>query len=363
MKFTTTFIAILMTVLWSAAIELPAQIMTIKPVERPRLQVLAQPDLQVEFPRFMRNPGLLGGIRLTVRNTGKADAGKFFVDFILSSDQKAPIKYAAFSTNWQEDVLVKGGRMHIERLAAGASRTVTLPIPLFKPRGAPGNVYLGAVVDPGKTVSEGDEKNNTAFMKYRFPEVKKVRINSVHQSTVMGSVSGTIELTLNGSGFGATMGDRLVKLGSWTLPVDQSPDGSWVDWSDSGTCARIPSNLHIPFGKTYDLRIVENGQVISNVVRHLLKMDFEGITLNTGGGYIWEAHAGDLLQLHAFDLPPTQGNWTVHFGPRIVPVSNWRTNYVVITCPDLSPGDYDVWFENGSGQDVCLSRRGITIRP
>ena len=327
-------------------------------VDKPLLHKgLLRPDLVVAFPlaRQPFKPGLARSIILKVRNTGKAAAKNFFVDFIISTDKSAPLQFATYSATWHEDVLVKGGRMHIDHLAAGGLATLKLKMPIFKPKGMPKTVYLGAVADSGKTVAESNEKNNMAFYKPHFPVPLPAHISSVNQSTIMGSGSGNIELYPHGTGFGATQGTRQLKLGQYVIPIE--PGG----WSDTWAVGMVLDNLGIPYGVTYGLRITQGGVAISNTVQVLLKLDLEGITYpNTG--YIWQGHAGEVLELHAYKLNPTQGNWTLHFGPQTVTPTSWNQYKIVFTCPSLPPGQYPVWIEN-NGVDISLSKYNFTILP
>ena len=82
----------------------------------------------------------------------------------------------------------------------------------------------------------------------------------------------------------------------------------------------------------------------------------------SSSGFTWQAHAGDILEVYAYKLPPAQGSWTVHFGPQTVPVTTWGTHKVVITCPALPPGNYKLWIAN-NGVDVCLSQYNMTVLP
>ena len=353
----TVFMGILAFVFLLSAIAAPAQVRRLK-VDKQKLPTLSfKPDLKVEFPlaRHTFDARLARKIVLKVRNIGNAVAKNFFVDFILSTDTHAPMQFATFSATWHEDVLVKGGRMHIDHLAAGGMKTLTLQAPLFKPKGMPKIVYLGAVADSGKTVLESNEKNNMAFFKPHFPTPMPAHITSVNQSTIMGSGSGNIELYPHGTGFGATQGTRQLKLGQHVIPIE--PGG----WSDTWAVGMVLDNLNIPYGVTYGLRITDGGSAISNTVQVLLKLDLEGITYPSTG-YIWQGHAGEVLELHAYKLNATQGNWTLHFGPQTISPTSWSQYKIVFTCPALPPGQYKVWIEN-NGVDICLSKYNFTILP
>ncbi|NES02767.1 MAG: hypothetical protein F6K22_07860 [Okeania sp. SIO2F4] len=85
------------------------------------------------------------------------------VDLILSSDTEVPDGFAIFSANYNEDVLLPGGRIsNTPDLAPGEEWVITDSggIPADTPVG---DYYLAAQVDPGKKITESDETNNVAF--------------------------------------------------------------------------------------------------------------------------------------------------------------------------------------------------------
>jgi hypothetical protein len=109
-------------------------------------------------------------IKLVAKNIGKATAhgsvddismpDYYMIDFILSSDEIVPKSFARYSSNFFEDVLLRGGRV---------SRTLDLAPGKFRkylngagiPADTPaGNYFICAQIDPGKKVIESDEDNN-----------------------------------------------------------------------------------------------------------------------------------------------------------------------------------------------------------
>ena len=134
-----------------------------------------QPDLVVEInsPAIVPPGEAPGTVTVTVTNVGNsaapgtqsADIDGYMVDIVLSSDDVLPIQFAVYSPNYSEDVLLQGGRIsNTPDLAAGESKTFTLPAPALKiPADTPPGEYcIGAVVDPGKKITESNENNNTA---------------------------------------------------------------------------------------------------------------------------------------------------------------------------------------------------------
>ncbi|MGD1808772.1 S8 family serine peptidase [Dapis sp. BLCC M126] len=136
-------------------------------------QQIGQPDLQVtiSIPDSTTPGSELSPIEVTVKNTGDAtafgtdSAGSegYMVDLILSSDTEVPDDFAIFSPNYNEDVLLEGGRIsNTPDLAAGEEWVITDSggIPTDTPEG---DYYLTAQVDPGKKITESDESNNVTL--------------------------------------------------------------------------------------------------------------------------------------------------------------------------------------------------------
>lgn len=108
-------------------------------------------------------------IAVWVENKGNMAAGQFALDLVLSSDAAVPVDYALYSSAYQEDVLLQGGREFISSLNAGAKAAVTLNGNNRIPEDTPaGDYYLAAVVDPGQAVRESNERNNVALCRIRI---------------------------------------------------------------------------------------------------------------------------------------------------------------------------------------------------
>jgi len=150
----------------------------IRPKKITKPILLRMPDLEVSIKcPHQAYPGqeLRKSIKVTVKNKGTATAKNFSVDLVLSSDTIIPVKYAIYSPNFHEDVLLKGGREYVKSLAPGAKINLILygtnKIPSDTP---PGNYYLGVVVDSGNKVKELRENNNTAICRMSiapFPDL------------------------------------------------------------------------------------------------------------------------------------------------------------------------------------------------
>ncbi len=128
----------------------------------------SKPDLLPTNIRWTTNYSKTGGregsVTLTIKNRGNIAVRNFFVDFILSTDRKAQVKYHKYSPNFSEDVLLKGGRTNVRYI--GPKSTITIGVRhLLIPSDAPaGTYYLGAIVDSGNAVAETIEDNNIKFL-------------------------------------------------------------------------------------------------------------------------------------------------------------------------------------------------------
>lgn len=109
------------------------------------------------------------GIAVWVENKGNLAAGQFALDLVLSRDATVAVDYALYSSAWQEDVLLQGGREFVSSLDAGARAAVTLNGNNRIPEDTPaGDYYLAAVADPGRAVRESNEGNNVALCRIRI---------------------------------------------------------------------------------------------------------------------------------------------------------------------------------------------------
>lgn len=130
------------------------------------MMLMAQADLQIEMtcPSSAVPGQELGkSIKVWVKNTGNKSAAQFTVDLVLSKTPAVPVKFATYSPNYSDDVLLQGGREQVPALKPRQRIEVTLNGMNKIPADTPAGVYfLGAVVDPGKSISERNERNNVA---------------------------------------------------------------------------------------------------------------------------------------------------------------------------------------------------------
>lgn len=133
-----------------------------------------QPDLTPvigAFPSASISSGV--SISIEAHNQGGAIAtgtqgggAGWMVDVILSTDTSTPAGYAAYSANYSEDVLLRGGRMsNTPDIAAGGVHRFGAPSYDVGPFGfpsdtPPGSYYLCLRIDPGNAIAESNENNN-----------------------------------------------------------------------------------------------------------------------------------------------------------------------------------------------------------
>jgi hypothetical protein len=135
------------------------------------------PDLKVKLPdlkvKFTAPSSAVAGtdigkqIKLEVVNFGtavapgsKPDQKGYMVDLVLSTDTTHPAGWATYKPTFQEDVLLKGGRVsRTENL--NPRQIKAYPVGAGIPSDTPtGSYYICARVDPGDKVPELRENNN-----------------------------------------------------------------------------------------------------------------------------------------------------------------------------------------------------------
>ncbi|EMN00650.1 CARDB domain-containing protein [Leptospira noguchii] len=111
-------------------------------------------------------------IQVQVANFGGALAGGsspanegYMVDLILSQDQIVPQGYASYYPDFQEDVLLGGGRIsNTPDLQPGVLTFVSEGSNLIPKNVPAGNYFLCARIDVGSKVTESNENNNTVCL-------------------------------------------------------------------------------------------------------------------------------------------------------------------------------------------------------
>lgn len=176
-------------------------------------------------------------ITVVLENKGSKPAQNFFVDLVLSTDTTIPVSFATFSPNFSEDVLLESGRENVDELGAKTSLNLVLngvnKIPDDTP---PGNYYIGFVVDPGKTINESNEGNNTGVCPIQIVACDPIAdITNCQILEASGGTVGYVRLKL-GWNYGA--GERPNAL---LITVYRSSAGAWDNIMPGEDPFNVPS--------------------------------------------------------------------------------------------------------------------------
>ena len=295
---------------------------------------------------FKPGTSLYGKFRIKVTNIGSKSTRGFYVDLVLSSDKYIPIKYASYSPTFHEDVLLFGGRIRVRGLKPGKHTNLRIPRRCKLPeRIKAGTYFLGAVVDPNNLVAEANVKNNISMTRIRIEQLlyQPISINSIKQTGVWPSASGHFEMTLNGTGFGNTIGTRTVRVGTHSFGAN-----NMEYWSQNQVIVWFPYDF--PLGNIYNIWIEEGGIRISNLKQNvMLYMDLSGTEFADGNGNPIppEAQANTIITMQGL-FGPTQGSNVVKFGNMNAQVISWNNYRIKITVPNLPPAQYSVFIERNN---------------
>lgn len=157
-------------------------IVTVIVAETAQAQPLPDLTVSLSCPASAEAGVDIGGqVTLIVKNLGNAPAWGttdhprgYMVDLTLGANQVVPPGFAAFSPNFVEDGLLKGGRVSVTvDLAPQAFReyAVGAGIPPDTPVG---RYFLCAKVDPSAVIAESNEANNTTCRRIRIVARMKV---------------------------------------------------------------------------------------------------------------------------------------------------------------------------------------------
>ncbi|MGA7827014.1 MAG: IPT/TIG domain-containing protein [Geobacteraceae bacterium] len=197
-------------------------------------------------------------IQLLVANIGDRKLKDISVEIVLKKSPICPGKthQAAYSSNYYDGVLLKGGRTVIS-LDPGKTLTIdprgALTIPWNTPVGR--TYYLCAVID-AENKSKSGNKNNCSCSPIQIvgseegPLVSRI----MERCIVPGST-----LTILGRNFGTDQG-TITLLSASGLPVNISISS----WSDSNVVIRIPDDSSIQEGQQYTISIKKSGET-SNI--------------------------------------------------------------------------------------------------
>lgn len=204
----------------------------------------SQADLRISIKcpgKAVPGQDLKTSLKVFVTNAGNIPASNFSVDLIISSDTFAPMKFAVYTPNHKEDALLLGGREYVSFIGPGKTIAVKLygnnRIPADTPSGL---FYLGAVVDPGNSVRERNERNNMSFCRISIKggdstEARPCGIKFTSMSKNSGYPGNTFKMY---GTWGATQGTKIpcINKGKLNKLIVLS-------WSNSRLKVRIPTYL------------------------------------------------------------------------------------------------------------------------
>jgi YD repeat-containing protein len=152
-----------------------------------------------------------------------------------------------------------------------------------------------------------------------------ITAGALAQSPVVSSLSPTsgvvgTQVTINGSGFGATQGSSYVGFNSWT--------GTVVSWSTTQIVATVPGHA------TTGAVTVTVGGTTSNT-NQVFTMPNPAITsLSPNSGAV-----GTSVTINGSGFGATQGTSTVKLNSAVATVTNWTDTQVVATVPNGTSGN------------------------
>ncbi|MCP4146395.1 MAG: hypothetical protein GY757_01470 [bacterium] len=138
---------------------------------------VADLTVKLKYPvKAMPGEAIGKDLAVTIENKGTTAAENFEIQLVLSTDHKIPVKPAAYSDTFADDVLLKDGSQTIPSIKPGESLTVTMKESVQIPGDiSPARYYVGVVADPGNKIPELNEENNTfaSFIMISAPQVKR----------------------------------------------------------------------------------------------------------------------------------------------------------------------------------------------
>lgn len=181
---------------------------------------IPMPDLrvaQIVVPASADAGQYLGlQLKITIQNSGDAPAPGtlgtlnpakgFQFDVVFSKDSTAPVKYAIFSSNFVEDMLMLGCRfsrtkdLAVNGVASYPQGTGPGDYARIPPDTKPGNYFVCVVVDPGKVVPESNESNNVMCKSIVITPQKTFPDLTIKQYQVVDAKLGKIKYLIKNQG-------------------------------------------------------------------------------------------------------------------------------------------------------------------
>lgn len=266
---------------------------------------------------------------IIIKNIGKASAEKIAV-FLFISQSRRIIKKNRISPHFKK--YLWQSTKNIAFLGAGQSQKLILRQPIKLPKNlSPGQYYFNVFIDPENNIIELNEKNNKMTQTIKLPFLFPISISSLSQTFFWSSGGGTEELNIGGSGFGSTIGNKTVQVGTVSL---NSNDVEY--WSPTSIIMALPGDL--AYGQTHVVFIKENGIKISNSKTIFLKMDVTELFPMSGA-------AGITIQVKGIGFGSSQGTKKVKFGTHEASIVSWGPTNIEVIVPNIPIASYEVYIE------------------
>lgn len=168
-------------------------------------------------------------------------ANGYMVDYVLSRDTSAPVRFASYSETWSEDALLQGGRASNMPTIAGNRGTHRWTESMTVPASWPaGRFNLCTVVDPGNKVAEASESNNVTCAALELVAPAAV-VPAASAYTINGVTIRVTDVQPNGSSISLSRQDFAVSF-DYSVPSGRRMDVMvQPQYSGPGTCRWAPN--------------------------------------------------------------------------------------------------------------------------
>ena len=305
------------------------------PRSRARM-VVAKPDLQVSISVVPTPKGELvptnaiSSLSVEVSNTGNAPAVNFYVQAYITPGATSRSRTRFLSSPSSGRQMLIEGKKHINSLRAGGEKKLSFAVRNKIPKGTPtGENTLIVFADATQKVTESNESNNTAMVKVYY---QPIHIDSV-RFTYEGHNDGDVSIEVNGTGFGASQGNKIVKVGTQPMTI--------YTWTNTRIHGFVTLN-QVNLGQTYPVYLVDQttNQGISNQVSLKILSRIYWISPPQGA-------PGTSIMLLIGNRSTAQGTTIFKIGTAQAPIVHWAGGEGVdITVPNLPPGNYEFFMED-----------------